>query len=196
MKWTIVASTCRGGSGFAVAHCRGRLLKVPNPDAHDGCVIASGVMMKARIKWVEDRTFVGESGSGHKIVLGTAFGAEGRTPGPSPMELVLIGMGGCTAFDVVHILEKGREKIDDVSVELEAERAQQDPKVFTRIHMHFVVKGRELAPEKVERAIKLSAEKYCSASAMIAKTASITHDFELLDTGGISARAPQSTAKQ
>ena|SRR5450755_2312854 len=138
--------------------------------------------MKARIKWVEDRTFIGESGSGHKVVLGTALGPDGRTPGPSPMELVLIGMGGCTAFDVVHILEKGREAIEDVAVELEAERAQRDPKVFTRIHMHFVVKGRRLAPEKVERAIKLSAEKYCSASAMIAKTATITHDFEIRDT--------------
>ncbi|MCZ6895850.1 MAG: OsmC family protein [Gammaproteobacteria bacterium] len=143
--------------------------------------------MKARIKWVEDRTFVGESGSGHKFVLGTAFGPEGRTPGPSPMELVLIGMGGCTAFDVVHILEKGREAIEDVAVELEAERADQDPKVFTRIHMHFTVKGRGLAVAKVERAIKLSAEKYCSASAMIAKTATITHDFEVLDTITASA---------
>ena len=143
--------------------------------------------MKARIKWVEDRTFVGESGSGHKVVLGTAFGPEGRTPGPSPMELMLIGVGGCTAFDVVHILEKGRETIEDVAVELEAERANQDPKVFTRIHMHFVVKGRGLALAKVERAIKLSAEKYCSASAMIAKTATITHDFEVLDTITASA---------
>jgi len=138
--------------------------------------------MKARIKWVEDRTFVGESGTGHKVVLGTALGPEGRTPGPSPMELVLIGMGGCSAYDVVHILEKGREAIDDVAVELEAERAEQDPRVFTRIHMHFVVKGRKLAPEKVQRAIKLSAEKYCSASAMVAKTATITHDFEVLET--------------
>jgi putative redox protein len=94
--------------------------------------------MKARIKWVEGRTFVGESGSGHKLVLGTAFGAEGQTPGPSPMELVLIGTGGCSAFDVVHILEKGREAIEDCVVELEAERAEKDPKVFTRIHMHFV----------------------------------------------------------
>lgn len=138
--------------------------------------------MKARIKWVEDRTFIGESGSGHKVVLGTAFGPEGRTPGPSPMEMVLIGMGGCTAFDVVHILERGREAIEDVAVELEAERAEHDPKVFTRIHMHFVVKGRGLAREKIERAINLSAGKYCSASAMIAKTATITHDFEVLDT--------------
>src|SRR5215470_12957638 len=109
--------------------------------------------MKARIKWVEDRTFIGESGSGHKIVLGTAFGPEGRTPGPSPMELVLIGLGGCSGYDVVHILEKGRQAIEDVTVELEAERAQQDPKVFSRIHMHFVVKGRGLTAEKVELAI-------------------------------------------
>src|SRR6188472_4510684 len=111
--------------------------------------------MKARIKWVEDRTFIGESGSGHKIVLGTAFGPEGRSPGPSPMELVLIGMGGCSGYDVVRILEKGRQAIEGIIVELGAERAQQDPKVFTHIHMHFVVKGRELAPEKVERAIAL-----------------------------------------
>lgn len=138
--------------------------------------------MKARIKWIEDRTFVGESGSGHKLVFGTASGAEGRTPGPSPMELVLIGTGGCSAFDVVHILSKGREPIEDVAVEVEAERAEQDPRVFTRVHMHFIVKGRGLAREKVERAIKLSIEKYCSASAMIAKTATITWDFETADT--------------
>ncbi|HEY7766272.1 MAG TPA: OsmC family protein [Aestuariivirgaceae bacterium] len=139
--------------------------------------------MKARAKWVEDRTFIGESGSGHKLVFGTAFGPEGRTPGPSPMELVLIGTGGCSAFDVVHILAKGREDIEHVEVELQADRAEQDPKVFTRIHMHFVVKGRGLSREKVERAIQLSVEKYCSASAMIAKTALITRDFELVDTG-------------
>jgi putative redox protein len=144
--------------------------------------------MKARIKWVEDRTFIGESGSGHKIVLGAAFGPEGRSPGPSPMELVLIGLGGCSGYDVVHILEKGREAIEDIVVELEAERAtQQEPKVFTRIHMHFVVKGRGVAPEKVERAIALSVEKYCSASAMIAKTATITHDFEVVDTTATEA---------
>jgi putative redox protein len=143
--------------------------------------------MKARIKWVEDRTFIGDSGSGHKIVLGTAFGPEGRSPGPSPMELVLIGLGSCSGYDVVHILEKGREAITDVIVELEAERAQQDPKVFTRIHMHFVVKGRRLAAQKVERAIALSVEKYCSASAMIAKTATISHDFEVVDTTATEA---------
>lgn len=138
--------------------------------------------MKARIKWVEDRTFVGESGSGHKLVLGNRSSPDGATPGPSPMELVLIGTGGCTAFDVVQILEKGREAVEDCVVELDAERAETDPKVFTRIHMHFVVKGRNLATAKVERAIALSAEKYCSASAMLAHTAVITHDFEVIDT--------------
>jgi len=143
--------------------------------------------MKARIKWVEGRTFVGESGSGHKVVLGTASGPEGRTPGPSPMELVLIGTGGCSAFDVVHILEKGREAIADCVVELDADRAEQDPKVFTRIHMHFVVKGHGLSPSKVERAVQLSLEKYCSASAMIAKTATITHDFEIVETAASKA---------
>ena len=138
--------------------------------------------MKARIKWLEDRTFLGESGSGHSVVLGTAFGSHERSPGPSAMELVLIGMGGCSAFDVVHILEKGRQPVEDVAVDLEADRAEQDPKVFTRIHMHYVVKGRGLSADKVERAITLSAEKYCSASAMLAKTATITHDFEIIDT--------------
>ncbi|MDK1374247.1 MULTISPECIES: OsmC family protein [unclassified Sinorhizobium] len=142
--------------------------------------------MKARIKWVDERTFVGESGSGHKLVFGTASGPEGRTPGPSPMELVLIGAGGCSAYDVIHILEKGREAVEDCTVELDAERAEQDPRVFTRIHMHFVVKGRGLATKKVERAIALSLEKYCSASAMLAKTATITHDFVVIDTAAAS----------
>ena len=143
--------------------------------------------MKARIKWVEDRTFVGTSGTGHAVVLGTAHGPEGRTPGPSAMELVLIGLGGCSAYDVVEILQKGREAVEDVVVELEADRAPDPPKVFTRIHLHYVVKGRGLARAKVERAIQLSAEKYCSASAMLTKTAAITHDFELIDTAAAPA---------
>ncbi|MGD9502461.1 MAG: OsmC family protein [Methyloceanibacter sp.] len=140
--------------------------------------------MKARVKWIEDRTFLGESGSGHKIVLGAAHGPEGRTPGPSAMELVLIGLGGCSAYDVVDILEKGREQVESVEVTLDADRAAEPPKVFTRIHLHYVVKGRGLKAAKVERAITLSVEKYCSASAMMAKTATITHDFEVVDTAG------------
>jgi len=98
------------------------------------------------------------------------------------MELLLIGTGGCSAYDVVHILEKGREAVEDCVVELDADRAETEPRVFTRIHMHFVVKGRSLSPDKVKRAIDLSIEKYCSASAMLAKTATITHDFEVIDT--------------
>ena len=138
--------------------------------------------MKARVKWVEERTFVGEYGTGHKLVLGSRATPDGPTPGPSPMELVLIGTGGCTAVDIVLILEKGRQAVEDCVVVLEAERATTDPKVFTRIHMHFVVKGRNLSAAKVERAIALSAEKYCSASAMLAHTATITHYFEVVDT--------------
>jgi putative redox protein len=136
--------------------------------------------MKARIKWVEDRTFLGESGSGHGVVLGASL-AEHPAPGASPMELVLIGLGGCSAIDVILILEKGREAVRGCVVELEAERADKEPKVFTRVHMHFVVTGRDLSPAKVERAITLSAETYCSVSAMLDKTAKITHDFEIVD---------------
>ncbi len=137
--------------------------------------------MKARIRWVENRVFLGESGSGHAVLM-SGSQAEGRSVAPSPMELVLIGTGGCTAFDVVHILERGRELVEDCVAELEAERAETEPRVFTRIHVHFVVTGRGLDAAKVERAIQLSAEKYCSASAMLAKTATITHDFEIVDS--------------
>ncbi|SPH17954.1 hypothetical protein DEA8626_01483 [Defluviimonas aquaemixtae] len=138
--------------------------------------------MKARVKWAEDRTFVGEIEAGHKIAFGTAHGDKPK-PGPSPMELVLIGTGGCSAYDVVSILEKGRQSVEDCAVELDADRAETDPKVFTRIHMHFIVKGRGLDPKKVERAINLSVEKYCSASAMMAKTAELTHGFEVVEVG-------------
>ena len=137
--------------------------------------------MKARVKWVEKRTFLGESGTGHGVVLGNTRGADGHTLHPSPMELVLIGTGGCTAFDVVQILEKSRQPIDGCVAELEAERADRDPQVFTRIHIHFVVSGRGLSRDKVARAISLSANKYCSASAMLRHTVEITHDFEIVD---------------
>jgi putative redox protein len=143
--------------------------------------------MRARIKWVEQRTFVGEAGTGQKIAFGTAYGGAGVKPGPSPMDLVLIGTGGCSAWDVVHILERGREAIEDCVVEVDADRAETDPKVFTRVHMHFVLKGRGLSRQKVERAIALSVEKYCSASAMIAKTAEMTHDFEIVDAADVAA---------
>jgi putative redox protein len=137
--------------------------------------------MKLRIKLVEGVTFLGESESGHSIVMDGPPDSGGRNLGPRPMETVLLGTGGCTAYDVVHILRKGRHPITDCAVEIEAERAAEDPKVFTRIHFHFKVTGRGLRHEAVERALHLSAEKYCSASIMLAKTATITHDFELID---------------
>jgi putative redox protein len=135
--------------------------------------------MKARIKWVENVCFVGESASGHAIVMDGAPDGGGRNLGPRPMETVLLGTGGCTAYDVVHILRKARAEISDCVVEIEAERANEDPKVFTKIHMHFIVTGKRLKPQQVERAIRLSAEKYCSASIMLGKTAQITHDFAI-----------------
>ena len=137
--------------------------------------------MKARVKWVEEMSFVASSDSGHAVVLDAAPDIGGHNLGPRPMELVLMGTGGCTAIDVVHILRKGRHPVSACTVELEAERAEQDPKVFTRIHFHFVVAGKGLKREAVERAIKLSAEKYCSASIMLGKTAGISHDFEVVD---------------
>jgi putative redox protein len=137
--------------------------------------------MKARIKWLEGVAFVAESESGHAFVMDGAPDGGGRNLGPRPMETVLMGTGGCTAYDVVHILRRSRAPISDCSVEIEAERATDDPKVFTRIHFHFVVTGKGLKPEQVERAVHLSAEKYCSASIMLAKTAAITHDFEIRD---------------
>lgn len=135
--------------------------------------------MKARIKWLENVAFVGESESGHAVVMDGAPEGGGRNLGARPMEMVLIGTGGCTAYDVVHILRKARAPITDCIVEIAADRAPDDPKVFTRIHFHFVVTGRDLKPAQVERAVHLSAEKYCSASIMLAKTAAITHDFEI-----------------
>jgi putative redox protein len=133
--------------------------------------------MKARAQWVDGRMFVGESGSGHSVVMDGAPESGGRNAGIRPMEMLLIGLAGCTAFDVVHILEKGREKLVQCSVEVEAERAETDPKVFTRIHLRFRVSGPGLALAKIERAVQLSAEKYCSASIMLGKTAEISHEI-------------------
>jgi putative redox protein len=138
--------------------------------------------MKARVKWVEAVTFLGESGSGHAVVMDGPLESGGRDLGIRPMEMLLLGMGGCTAFDVLHILKKARQPVTDCVVELEAERATTDPKVFTRIHAHFKISGNKLSEKQVARAVELSAEKYCSASIMLGKTAEITHDFELLAT--------------
>ena len=135
--------------------------------------------MKCRIKWLDHMSFVGESGSGHSVVMDGAPDAGGRDLGIRPMEMLLLGLGGCTAFDVVSILHKSRQQIVDCEVEIEAERAEEIPKVFTRIHVHFIVSGRELDSRKVEKAVSLSADKYCSASKMLEKAAEITHDFEI-----------------
>jgi len=135
--------------------------------------------MKARIKWVENVSFIAESGSGHALVMDGAPEGGGRNIGPRPMEVLLMGAGGCTAYDVVHILRKSRAPVTDCELEIDSERASEDPKVFTKIHFHFIVTGHNLKPAQVERAVSLSAEKYCSASIMLAKTAQITHDFEI-----------------
>jgi len=137
--------------------------------------------MECKIKWLGDGVaFVAETGSGHTLTMDGAPDAGGRNLGPRPMELLLAGTGGCTAFDVVMILRKGRHEISDCEVAIKAERAETDPKVFTSIHFDFTVTGRNLRPEVVARAIELSKEKYCSASIMLAKTATITHDFRIV----------------
>lgn len=137
--------------------------------------------MQATVRLLSGVSFEGESDSGHSVVMDgpPEFGGENR--GIRPMELVLLGLGGCTAFDVVHFLRKMREQIVDCRVELEADRAESEPKVFTRIHIHFVISGHDLKEVSVQRAISLSADKYCSASIMLGQTAKITHDYELLD---------------
>lgn len=135
--------------------------------------------MKARVQLTEGMTFVAESGSGHAVVVDASPDIGGRDLGPRPMELVLMGTGACSAVDVVHILRKARQAVTGCVVELESERAAEDPKVFTRIHLRYVISGRGLAPAQVERAIKLSKDKYCSASIMLAKTAAISFDYEI-----------------
>ena len=137
--------------------------------------------MKVRVKWIENVAFVGETESSHAIVMDGAQEGGGRNIGPRPMETMLVGTGGCTAYDVVTILRKGRQDITNCVVDIDADRAPVDPKVFTRIHFHFTVTGRNVKREAVERAIHLSAEKYCSASIMLGKTAEITHDFEIVE---------------
>ncbi len=137
--------------------------------------------MKARVKWIENVCFMGESETGHAVVLDGAPEAGGRNLGMRPMEMLLISMGACSSFDVVTILKKARQPVTDCVAELQAERADEVPKVFTKIHVRFVVTGKGLNPVQVERAVKLSAEKYCSASIMLGKAAEVTHDFEIVE---------------
>ena len=135
--------------------------------------------MQTRITWLEDMTYVAQSASGHALVLDGPPELGGHNLGPRPMEMLLMGMGGCTAVDVVHILRKARQDLRGCELQLEAERADSDPKVFTDIRVHFILTGKNLSTKHVERAIELSAEKYCSASIMLGKTAQISHTFEI-----------------
>jgi len=137
--------------------------------------------MKAEVKWAGEARFDGKSETGHTVIMDGAEEYGGKNQGARPMELLLLGMGGCSAFDVVLILKKARQEIIDCVVQLDAQRAETEPKVFTKIHAHFVVTGKNLSEKRVARAVELSAEKYCSASIMLAKTADITHDFELVE---------------
>ncbi len=138
--------------------------------------------MECTVRWHEGMSFIAETGSGHMVAMDGAPEAGGRNLAARPMELMLAGAGGCTAFDVVMILKKGRQDVTGCEVKITADRAAEDPKVFTRINMHFMVRGRGLKAETVERAIKLSAEKYCSASIMLGKTAEMTHSWEVVET--------------
>jgi putative redox protein len=139
--------------------------------------------MKASVTWVEGGVFSATSGSGHGLLMHAPLVPGQPTIAPSPMELVLIGTGGCTSVDVVTILQKGRQDVRSCVCQLDSERAETPPKVFTKINMHFIVTGKGLKPDAVQRAIDLSAEKYCSASIMLGKTANITHSFEIVDAG-------------
>lgn len=147
--------------------------------------------MKARIKWVENACLVGEADSGHGVVIDGATEIGGRNLGIRPMEMVLMGLGGCTAMDVLSILKKKRQPITDCVIEVEGERSDSYPQVFTKIHVHFIITGYSLKEIHVKQAVDLSAEKYCSVSAMLEKTAKITHDFEIVEENDkIALRKP------
>jgi putative redox protein len=142
-------------------------------------ILLKGLVMDCKVSWHEGMSFIAETGSGHLVAMDGAPEAGGRNLAPRPMEMLLVGAGGCASFDVVLILQRGRQDITGCEVKIQADRADTDPKVFTTINMHFIVTGRALKTDAVERAIKLSAEKYCSASVMLGKTATITHSFEV-----------------
>ncbi len=137
--------------------------------------------MKASVHWKGKVSFEGRAASGHSVVMDGSPEIGGENRGPRPMEMLLLGLGGCSSIDVILILNKGRQDVTDCVAHIEAERAPTEPKVFTRIHVHFVVSGRKLDPKRVENAIRLSSEKYCSASIMLGKTAVMTHDFEIVE---------------
>lgn len=138
--------------------------------------------MKTKIKWVDGVMFVGETGSGHAVVIDGPPEHGGRNLGPRPMEMLLLGVGSCSSFDVIQILQKGRQDVTNCITEVEAERVDSIPKVFSKIHLHFIVTGKNLKESSVKRAVELSAEKYCSASIMLGKSVEITHDFEIIES--------------
>ena len=140
--------------------------------------------METKLRWVGGAAFVGESSNGHRIVIDGPPEGGGRNLGPRPMEMLLLGMGACTTYDVVSILKKSRQDIVDCKISLSAKRADSVPSVFTEIHVHFIVIGHNLAEKQVERAINLSAEKYCSVSIMLGKSAKITHSFDIQEPAG------------
>ncbi|HEY8159920.1 MAG: OsmC family protein [Methylobacter sp.] len=137
--------------------------------------------MQVTVKWVDGVMFVGETGSGHAVIMDGPPDHGGRNIGIRPMEMLLLGVGGCSSFDVVQILQKGRNDIVKCVTEVTAERVDAIPSVFSKIHLHFIVTGHDLKAAAVERAVKLSAEKYCSASIMLSKAVEITHDFEVIE---------------
>lgn len=139
--------------------------------------------LEIKVSWAGEAAFVGESGSGHKVVMDGPPEGGGRDLGPRPMEMLLLGTGACSSYDVISILKKSRQNVTACSVDVSAERAETEPKVFTRIHIHFNVSGVELKEKQVERAVSLSAEKYCSASIMLGASAEVTHDYEIIDAG-------------
>ncbi len=137
--------------------------------------------METQLKWAGNAAFIGRASSGHTVVMDGPAEGGGRNLGPRPMEMLILGMGACTTYDVVSILKKSRQEITDCEIKVTSRRADSDPKIFTDIHIHFIVSGTKLKEKQVERAIKLSAEKYCSASIMLGATANITHGFEIIN---------------
>lgn len=137
--------------------------------------------MKARVKWIENVQFIGESGTQHSIIMDGPEEMGGHGTGMRPMELLLLGLGGCTSLDVVEILKKSRQQISDCVVEVEGQRSETIPKIFTDIHVHFIITGRDINEKHVKRAIDLSSQKYCSASLMLGEAANITHDYQIVE---------------
>lgn len=142
--------------------------------------------MHARIKWLDHMSFVGEASSGHSVVMDGSPEHGGRNLGPRPMEMILLGLGGCTSFDIVSILQKSRVDVEDCIVEIEAQRADEIPAVFTKIHVHYIVKGTGLQDKHVKRAVELTSEKYCSVSMMLKNAVELSYDYEIVDSGNTS----------